>query len=168
MPLPRTLTALTAAPLLLVSATGCGLIPVQHSKELTVVMCAEESTEPVCVENGPATEEEREAVEELLDQTAEVVVYRFLTEGEVFDELTGQGSRPKTCGRATSRPGTSSSSRRASSERSSLRPSRSSAGSGRSSSRKTPPTPTLPSLARPRAADPQAAPAPRRRGSRKG
>ncbi|WP_017579048.1 permease-like cell division protein FtsX [Nocardiopsis valliformis] len=91
MSLTRTLTALTAAPLLLVAATGCGLIPVQHSNELTVVTCAEESTEPVCVENGPATEEEREAVEELLDQTAEVVVYRFLTEVEVFEELTEQG-----------------------------------------------------------------------------
>jgi cell division transport system permease protein len=91
MPLPRTLTVLTAAPLLLVAATGCGLIPVQHSKELTVVLCAEESTEPVCVENGPATDEEREAVETLLDQTAEVAVYRFLLEVEVFDELTEQG-----------------------------------------------------------------------------
>ncbi|WP_017612167.1 permease-like cell division protein FtsX [Nocardiopsis salina] len=76
---------------------GAGLLVNQQVSEmrnywdqritLTVYMCNEISPAPDCQEDGPATAEDRENMESILDDQAEVADYDFLSEAEAWQDF---------------------------------------------------------------------------------
>lgn len=82
-PKPQRFGALAAGVLVLTSLTGCGL-PTndEHEERLTVQLCVDTSPEPVCTDHGAATDENRAAIEHVLDDVPEVVSYRYISLGK--------------------------------------------------------------------------------------